>query len=317
MQYGTDGQRSLTEILLVPGALRTHLRRWRERVSTTPPVLGRQLFLRALQNRHPAITFDLPAEPPLFVLATGRCGTYTLARLLELAPGVQAWHEPMPDLHRLARQVYFNPDADRQIVSEALLLARASLWQAANMAGKRYAEASNHSAFLAPFLLHMMPDCRFLHLTRAPLPFASSATRFGWYARPRRAGPRLAPHDACRAAADWDSREPFGKNSWLWQEVNGFARQFLSTLPPGQGLHLRSEDIFDADPETLRRLFALVDSEPPSRRRIERVLGRQLNAGRYRRGAGSVQDVSAAQRERLRRDCRQLALEFGYSGLDG
>ena len=308
---------SLTEMLFVPGALRTNLGRWLERVSTTPPVLGRQLFFRALQNRHPAITFDLPGEPPLYVLGTGRSGTHTLARLLALVPGVQAWHEPMPDLHRLALQVYFNPDADRQIVSEAMLLARASLWQAANMAGKRYAESSYHNTFLAPFLLHMMPGCRFLHITRAPLPFANSATRFGWYSTPRLAEARIAPRPDTCAAADWEARDPFTKSVWLWQEVNRFAKEFLSTLPPGQGLHLRCEDIFDADPESLRLLFALVDSEPPSRRRIDRVLGQKLNAGRYRHGSGSFQEISAAQREKLQLQCRQLALELGYSGVDG
>ncbi len=308
---------SLTEMLSVPGALRTLLRRWQERVSTTPPVLVRQLFLRALKNRHPTFNFDLPGEPPLYVLATGRSGTFTLAHLLALAPDVQAWHEPIPDHHRLARRVYFNPDSDRQIVCEALLLARTSLWQAANMAGKRYAEASNYNAFLAPFLLHLMPDCRFLHLTRAPLPFANSATRNGWYSRPRPASARLSPHPDSRAAAEWVSRDPFAKNSWLWQEVNRFAKEFMSTLPPGQGLHLRSEDIFAADPETLRLLFALVDSEPPSRRRIDRVLGQLLNAGRYRSGEQSVWKPSSTQKERLQQDCRQLAFELGYSGVDG
>ncbi len=311
------GPESLAAIVSAPGALRTHLRRWWERVYSAPPVLSRQLFLQTLKNQHPAITNELPVEPPLFVLATGRCGTHTLAHLLKLAPGVQAWHEPMPDLFRLARQVYHMPDANREVVAEALLLARGSLWQSANMADKRYAEMANHVTMLAPFLHYMMPAARFLHVTRAPLPFVRSATAFGWYSVARIGGGRLTPRPGARAAADWGSMDSLAKNAWLWQEINRFASDFISTLPPGQGLHLRSEDIFAANLETLHRLFAFVGSGPPSRRRTDRVLGQQLNAGRYRSGARPVQDLTATQRETLQQECRQLALELGYSGVEG
>lgn len=292
-------------------------RRWRERVATTPPVLLRHLLLQVLSNRYPAFTNELPAQAPLFVLATGRCGTNTLAALLALAPRTQAWHEPMPDLYSMARQVFHTPDVDKGIVTEALLLARSSLWQAANMAGKRYVETSFHPTFLAPFLHHMMPEARFLHLTRAPQSFATSATRFGWYTRSRLTGNRFSPRAGTAAAAHWDSWDAFLKNVWLWQEVNRFSQEFLRSLPPGQGLHLRSEDIFSADPDALRQLFALVDSEPPPRQRIQRVLGLQLNAARYRSDARPMDSITETQREFLQQECKALARELGYAGLDG
>ena len=103
------------------------------------------------------------------------------------------------------------------------------------------------------------------------------------------------------------------------QEVNSFARDFLGfTLPPGQGLHLRSEDIFSGQTgQALRQLFALIDSEPPARHRIERVLGRQLNAGRYRSTTKPLDVLNETQLATLQRDCAALAQTLGYESVSG
>ena len=312
-----DKDQSLFGLFASRSAVRTNLWRWRERVLTTPAVLVRELLLQALRNRKPVLALEYPADTPLFVLSTGRSGTITLAALLSLTPQAHTWHEPGPDLFRLAHQVYLTPGADRQLVAEALLLARAPLWQSANLAGKRYVEVSHQVAFLAPFLYHLLPPARFLHLTRAPGPFVRSAIRFGWYSDPQRVGFRPRPHPGTPVAATWNDQDAFAKNVWLWQEVNRFSRDFLGTLPPGQGLHLRAEDIFSGRPDTLHQLYALVDSEPPPRRRIVRVLGQQLNAGRYRPAAREVDRFTDGQREFLQQQCGALAQEFGYEDVDG
>ena len=192
---------------------RTLLWRWRERVSTAPPLLSGRLLLQALRGQGVSITNELPAVPPLFVLATGRCGTNTLASLMTLSPQVSAFHEPMPDLYNLARLVHLTLATDQKLVSEALLLARSSLWQATNLANKRYVETSSHATFLAPFLFQLLPDACFLHITRAPEAFARSATSFGWYSRPRLSGNRHAPRPDSSAAASWNTRDAFGKMS--------------------------------------------------------------------------------------------------------
>lgn len=298
-------------------AVRTNLWRWRERVLSTPAVLTWGLLLRALRNRKPALALECPADAPLFVLSTGRSGTITLAALLSLTPRSHVWHEPNPDFWRLARHVCLTPGADRQLVGEALLLARGPLWQSANLAGKRYVEVSHQVTFLAPFIRDLLPDARFLHLSRAPEPFALSATRFGFYSTRSRSARRPAPRPDSPLAAEWESFDPFTRNVWYWREVNTFARDFLKTLPPGQGLHLRAEDIFSGRPDTLQQLYALVDSEPPPRRRIQRVLGRHLNAGRYRSGSRPVDTFAPAQRDLLERECGALARELGYAGIDG
>lgn len=298
------------------GPLRTRLWRWRESVSTVPVLFAWQQLLQALRGQNLTSANELPVLPPLFVLSTGRCGTFTLTHLLSLAPRVSAFHEPQPILSDLAQKVTDFPDVDHELVAEALLLARRALWKAGNLAGKRYVETAHYTSFLAPSLLHLMPDARFLHLTRAPAAFVRSALGYGFYARPLRATDWRQPRPGTSAAATWESRDPCAKNVWYWQEVNTFARDFLRALPPGQGLHLRSEDIFSADPGALRQLYAMVDSEAPPRRRIQRVLGRQLNAGRYRSGYRPVGNFTPAQRDLLERECGDLARELGYAGID-
>lgn len=299
------------------GTLSTRLFRWRERVGTAPPVISRQLLLQSLSGRLTHITDDLPLQPPLFVLSTGRCGTKTLAALLRLTPAVNAFHEPLPDLYRLSRRVYHSSAPDMELLAEALRLARSNLWQATNLAGKRYVETASYGTFLMPAILRLIPRARFLHLTRAPDSFVLSAVRTGFYSGQSVVHTLISPLVGTLPAADWESRDPFAKCTWYWQEVNAFASDFIRSLPPDQGLHLRCEDVFRADPEALRQLYALVDSEPPSRRRIERVLGQQLNAGRYRPVAREVDSFTDEQREFLQQECGDLARELGYEDIDG
>lgn len=242
----------------------------------------------ARRKQHPRYSLnvlpDLAAlAPPVFVLSTGRCGTLTLAHLFRLAPGVRAFHEPLPDLYFLNNRLYQQPVDDPYIVFLALHFARGFLWDPLSLAGKRYVETSCHMTFHAPWLHQLMPQARFLHLVRAPGSFARSATRRGWYTsttNKREISPRPdAP--AAAAAGGWDARDAFSKNVWYWNEVNRFARDFLDALPPGQGIRLHAEDIFSGQPKALRQLYALVDSEPPPLRRIQRVLARKHNQGQH------------------------------------
>ena len=294
-------------------ALRTRYWRWCERALSAPPLLGWQLLRQALRGQRPFISESIPAGTPLFVLSTGRCGTHTLSVLLGLAADVQAFHEPLPDLRSLANQVYHTPQPDLKLCDEALRLARSQLWQATNMAGRRYVETSHYLSFLAPVLLHLLPAARFLHLTRAPQPFVSSALRLGWFAD----SDKFSPCPGSSAATDWDSRDAFAKSVWYWAEINRFARDFVCALPPGQGLQLRSEDIFAAEPQSMCRLFALVDSEPPPQRRIRRVLGHSLNAGHHNYDLRSLHGFSAAQLKFLQQECAALARELGYESVTG
>lgn len=288
----------------------------RARTVFLPPLLyylARKRHSRHDQNSRYVLPDLTALAPPVFVLSTGRCGTLTIAHLFRLAPGVRAFHEPLPDLFPLNSRLYQQPAADPETVFLALHFARGFLWDPLSLAGKRYVETSHHMTFLAPWLHQLMPQARFLHLVRAPEPFARSATRRGWYTFPTTIQRKISP----RSGAGWDARDAFGKNVWYWTEVNRFACDFLATLPPGQGLRLHAEDIFSGQPKALRQLYALVNNEPPPLPRIQRVLGRKHNQGQHsfltRVQLGALND---AQQQILQLECSELAQKLGYDGLE-
>ena len=287
--------------------------RWLERAGSIflPPLM--YYWARRFHPREPDLT---ALAPPVFVLSTGRCGTLTLAHLFKLAPDVRAFHEPLPDLCFLNNWLYQQPVDDSEIVFLALHFARGFLWDPLSLADKRYVETSNQTTFLAPWLHQLMPQARFLHLVRSPRPFARSATRRGWYTVPTATKRKISPRPGAPAAAGWDARDAFSKNVWYWNEVNRFACDFLNALPPGQGIRLHAEDIFSGQPKALRQLYALVDSEPPPLRRIQRVLASKHNQGQYSFLTRVQLDaLNDAQQQILQLECGELAQKLGCDGL--
>jgi hypothetical protein len=99
-----------------------------------------------------------------------------------------------------------------------------------------------------------------------------------WYAGHFNDNSRIVPDPASEAGRQWNAFTPLQKNIWLWHETNRWIMEFCSKLPSEQALSVRSEDLFHARPDTIDKLFAFIDSPAPSRPRLERVLGKKLNA---------------------------------------
>ena len=296
------------------GAVQTRLRRWRERARVTPPLLSLPLFLYALRGQSVA-----PDARPasLFVLSTGRCGTQTLSALFALLPCVNAFHEPPPNLDHLARRVYALPAADSELVCEALRLARGPLFQATALAGKRYVETGYYATFLAPQLRQILPDIRFLHLTRAAAPFVRSATGRDWYA-----GNPATPAASCRGlprrsppsgnseipslGTPGYGQKPTASRGTFWLPCH---QARACTCAPRISSGLTHRPCASSSPwSTANRPRVTV---------IERVLGRQLNAGRYRSATKPLDIVTETQLATLQRDCAALAQTLGYESVKG
>ena len=290
-----------------------YLRRFTRAGSIFLPIL-RYYWVRKRYPRYSHYVLpDLAAlTPPVFVLSTGRCGTLTLAHLFKLALDVRVFHEPLPDLFFLNSRLYQQPEDDSNIVYLALHYARGILWDPLSLSGKRYVETSHQTTFIVPWLHQLMPQARFLHLVRSPRSFARSATRRGWYTVPTATKRKISPRPGAPAAAGWDARDAFSKAVWYWNEVNRFACDFLNTLPPGQGIRLHAEDIFSGQPKALRQLYALVNSEPPSLPRIQRVLDHRYNQGRHSFLTRVQLDaLNGAQQQILQLECGELTQKLG------
>lgn len=107
---------------------------------------------------------------------------------------------------------------------------------AARVAPRRIVEKSPTTVMARPHLnrlLRAFPDARFLHVTRHPRPTGASILRL------------IGDTDRKRGTNRADRTDP----ERIWGLANRNSAVFLATLPPGQGMRLRGEDLVSA-PET-------------------------------------------------------------------
>ena len=250
-------------------------------LNTPPRVLLHLARLKIWpQNRLETFTDE---HPCVFFLATGRVGTATLAQICGLAKNVFAYHEPHPELFGLSKASYAHSErrpGDEFVESalrEGFLTARRELMDYSLYCRRGYVETGPQATFLAPKILRSVPNVKFIHLARDPKKFSRSGMRRKWYQGHQYDRWRITPDANNAFGKRWEGFSPLEKNLWLWAETNRWALDFSQNLPPGKSLLVRSEDVFAADPDTMTRLFKFIGSNPPSERKIKRILGRQLN----------------------------------------
>ncbi len=288
------------------------------RLRILPDLTPRQVYHRLryrLLHRRRLSAFD-DSHPCLFVLSTGRAGTKTLAALLGLTDNLFAYHEPRPKLFALSRLAYLY---DRQspadeILTAAFVTVRQDLLSYALSCGRGYAETSPQVTFLAPAILRALPTVRFIHLTRHPADVVRSGLQRGWYTGHHRDESRITPRPGTLHADRWHAYTPVQKNLWLWDETNRWILTFAASLPPSQILRLRAEDLFAAQPETLRRLFAFVGAPVPPSRRIKAILSKKLNAQKKGLPPLSAADQAAVEQD-LPAFAAETAAALGYTAV--
>jgi hypothetical protein len=178
--------------------------------------------------------------------------------------------------YQLRSQVKQNNNVELAL-REGFLTARQKLMEYSLKFGRGYVETGPHATFLAPLILRCVLNVKFIHLVRDPKKFTRSGMRRKWYEGHQYDRWRIKPDPDSAFGKRWEGFSPLEKNLWLWAETNRYASDFFKTLPPGRGLQVHSEKVFAADSETMRRVFNFIGSNPPSERKIKRILGRQLN----------------------------------------
>lgn len=264
-------------------------------------------ILSALWNRSPREHLarwrppaaDCQPGPPTWCLSTGRVGTQTLAALGELAAGTRAVHEPAPHLFGLG-QIAFQwcgEQAPRNPAARDALRAGVEACRPeAELAGRRYLETSPQVTFVAPFLLELYPESRFLHVVRHPREVIRSGMRRRWYDGHPYDRWRIQPRPGSEAAARWEHWSAFEKNLWNWQATNEWIADFLDTVPADRWLRLPSDRLFEGDPVALAALFDFLQAPLPTAAARQAVLGQVLNAQKTGSFPASG-DWSAAQGE--------------------
>ncbi len=215
-------------------------------------------------------------EEYVWCLSTGRVGTQTISKLLQLNSNVLCKHEPQPVLFGLSKEAYnLNSGKNNPIINEAIQMARGRL-QGLNQ--KAYIETSPHLTFLAPHLLRVFPNSKFIHIIRNPVKVVQSGLKRKWYNGNTIDHWRINPRNGDEIESSWNEWSPTKKNIWSWVETNNWIQEFFEKLPKSKKMVLKSEDLFSADEHTIKNVFQFVGETTPKKQEIEAILGKKYNA---------------------------------------
>lgn len=233
----------------------------------------------------------------VFGLSTGRTGTVTLVRLLELSPSLCPKHEPKPDLYTEAARAYTeNTDLGPQIFQD-----RKQAVETANKSGRLYVDVTPHISLLPDSILSAFPGADFIHIHRHPYEVIRSGMRRGWYisvlSQPR-------PRQGDQVFARWASLKQIEKIAWKWARFNERALQFFSELESGRKFTLTFQELIKGD---LEKLFLFLRSPVPSREKIKDVLRKRWN----KQEIGSF-DWSDKERKLVRPFLSSVSARLGY-----
>ena len=213
----------------------------------------------------------------LFILSSGRTGSLSTIKLLNMSPQVEAYHEPSPRVRSASKSAYYeqyiNPDKYRQL----FIRARSLKITYSNVRRKIYAEAT-YMIYLSSLIADLLPNSRFLHLYRHPAAFVRSGMRRGWYNRHSFDQYRLEPSRNDPIRKEWDNWPRFSKILWVWQAVNEHILKLQEQIDRSRFLSVKHEDLALAETEKYKELFAFLGVSCPPHEDVCSLLSVKYNA---------------------------------------
>ena len=241
-----------------------------------------------------------------FVLSSGRCGTMTLAGLLNTASNAHVWHHPQPDLIREALAAY-----------HGTIDKKKTFWEARySILHKTWAEGLIHGEtdlLMSPFcdmLVNEIPDSKFLVLVRDPRDFVRSGMRRNYYEGHGWDFGRLRPQEGTEAFERWNRLDQFDKICWLWRETYERILQIKEKIQEDRVKIVHFEDLVKDSRQT-KEIFQFLDLKGFEEVKIEELLVRKLNAQK----TGVFPKSHEWPKEfmnRLVQECGDLAKSLGY-----
>lgn len=287
-------------------ALRRKLRNGRQK---TERVLGR--FGKGVAAY---VTWPIWKEARcLFVLSTGRTGTMTLARLLDLSEEVDAFHEPRPQLLEARQSARWDVYANEAKYRHIFIRARGTPLFAAAWRKQLYAETSARLTFFAPVIADLLPNAKFLFVHRSPFGVIQSGMKRGWYVDHPADYARIRPVEGEGFFDQWDDMDPFEKICWYWDVYNDFAVDFCERARSSRVLSIRASELFDG--EATSRIFDFLGVRRPPENATDEVLNKKLNA--QQEGTfPEPEEWTPTMHQTLRRIASRTMERLGYSSED-
>ncbi len=272
---------------------------WRTYVRITP---GRAALRRK--------TATMLARPKItFVLSAGRTGTVFLSRLLaEICPDAQVVHEPFPSRYELLLGNMANDlGVGRSAAKQLFRLSRQRYLR--RLSGKTaYVEINPMLCPIADSLAELPYSPNVVHLTRSPLSWAHSMTKFKASRRFRPVIdfiPFSKPYPSPRPPG-WLKLTELERQLWRWRYCNERILQVRTTCR--QYTRVRYEELF-ASSADVRRSTAqmIVDACQLSPvRHIDPDHWQRVNPAPHSERRDTISE------EKVREVCGNLMSEFGY-----
>lgn len=241
-----------------------------------------------------------------FVMSAGRCGTMTMAHILNTAENARVWHHPQPDLITEALQAYRGKNDKRATFWKA----RKSLIDQTWCRGQIHGETDLLMTPFCDMLAEEIENAKFLLLTRHPADFVRSGMRRNYYRGHSWDPGRLRPEEGTVDFDAWKTMDQFDQICWLWRETYARALEIKESIGSDKVLTVRFEDIL-RDPSEIEKVFRFLDLEPFRMERTAKVLKRKLNVQRTGEFPKYEQWKPGLKRK-LWDACSEVADRFGY-----
>ena len=260
-----------------------------------------------IPNGYGRLHLTKKAKRAFFVLSSGRCGTLTLANMLNTADNARVWHHPKPYLIKETLLAYWG----KLNKSRTFWKARSSVVQSCWADGLIHGEADHNMTPFCDMLAGELPMAKFLVLVRDPREFIRSGMRRNYYRGHDWDVGRLRPEEHSPDYPSWIAMEPFAKICWLWAQTYTYIQQTVELIPDGRVLLIRFEDLVSST-EKAREIFDFLELKGFSAQRIKELLVLRLNE---QKGIDfpKFKDWPDAWNQILRRHCGAVAGTYGYA----
>ncbi len=242
-----------------------------------------------------------------FVLSSGRCGTLTLAHLLNTATNANVWHHPQPDPIKESLLAYWS-EIDKE---KAFWKARYPILHKTWSEGLIHGETDLLMTPFCDMLPNEIPDSKFIVLVRDPRDFVRSGMRRNYYCRHPWDFGRLRPKEDSKEFEKWKKSDQFGKICWLWNETYQKINHMVNKIGEDRVLVVRFEDLISSIEKTME-VFDFLDLKGFDEEKMSAILSHKFNeqvSGTFTK----PENWPAHRHDTLWRICGQTAEKYGYS----
>ena len=209
---------------------------------------------------------------PVFVLNTGRSGSAFMNNLLQNIHDIKSYHEASPNMFLQSNHAYHNQEK-KEVLQKMFEVARIELILDAAIKNKIYVESNQCLVFFIYQIKAVFPKAKFIHLTRHPGYFVTSAIKKGWHKNDS-----VWEYGRVKMKDDkrWMGLSQIEKLSWVWDETHAYIENF-KTLHSKDFLTLKLEDL-TTKPSIVNSLLNFIGAENKlDKNKINSILKRKIN----------------------------------------